>query len=145
MKLLWTEEEASFDGDYVKFDKVWSYPKPLTQPHPPIILGTFGSKWGRQRVAEIGDGWIPIGLFHEDMLADIDDLNQRLVALGREPDSVEITIFDVYETCEEDLKKYADLGLCARAVPRCPTEDKDSVLRWLDKYAEIGQRIGAID
>ena len=145
MKLLWTEEEASFDGDYVKFDKVWSYPKPLTQPHPPIIIGTFGSKWGRQRVAEIGDGWIPIGLFHEDMVADIEDLNQRLVALGREPDSVEITIFDVYETIEEDLKKYADLGVCARAVPRCPTEDKDSVLRWLDKYAEIGQRIGAID
>ena len=77
-----------------------------------------------QRVAEIGDGWI-YWSFHEDMLADIDDLNQRLVALGREPDSVEITIFDVYETCGGF--KNTLIWAYARAVPRCPTEDKDSI------------------
>ena len=145
MKILWQEEEGSFQGEYVNFNKVWSYPKPITKPHPPIILGTFGSKWGRQRVAEIADGWIPIGLYHEDMKADIDDLNERLIKAGRKPNSVEISIFDVYETCEEDLKKYADLGTCVRAIPRCPTDDRDSVMRWLDKYAEIGQRIGAME
>lgn len=144
MKILWTEDEGSFHGEYVNFDRVWSFPKPLSKPYPPVILGTFGSKWGRQRVAEMADGWIPIGLYHENMKADIEDLNKRLVQAGREQNSVEISIFDVYETSEEDLKKYADLGLCTRAIPRCPTEDRDSVLRWLDKYEEIGRRIGAI-
>ena len=144
MKVLWSEEEASFRGEYVNFDKVWSFPKPTSKPHPPIVLGTFGSKWGRQRVAELADGWIPIGLYHEDIKADIMDLNQRLTKLGREPNSVEVSIFDVYETSEDDLKKYADLGLCVRAIPRCPTEDKDTVLRWLDKYVKIGRRIGAM-
>ena len=141
MKLLWTQEEASYHGEYVNFDRVWSYPKPVQQPHPPVILGTFGSKWGRQRVADYADGWIPIGLFHEDMQADIADLRERLKKKGRDPDSVSISMFDVYETSEDDLKRFADLGVVERAIPRCPTEDKDTVLRWLDKYAEIGRKL----
>ena len=144
MKALWTQEEASFHGDYVNFDKVWSYPKPLQRPHPPVILGTFGSSWGRKRVAEFGDGWIPIDIFHRDLKQDIDDLHLRLRDNGREPSQVQISMFDIFETKEDDLKRFADLGLIERAIPRCPTEDKDTVLRWLDRYAEIGRRIGAM-
>ena len=39
MKELWTKEEAEFHGEFVNFDKVWSYPKPKQRPHPPILLG----------------------------------------------------------------------------------------------------------
>jgi probable F420-dependent oxidoreductase len=144
MKAIWTEEEASFHGDYVDFDRIWSYPKPLQQPHPPVILGTFASKWGRQRVADFGDGWIPIDLYHDDMQKDVDDLRARVKAAGRDPESVSISMFDIFETPEEDLKRFADYGFVERAIPCCPTEDKDTVLRWLDRYAEIGHRIGAI-
>jgi probable F420-dependent oxidoreductase len=144
MKALWTQDEASFHGEFVNFDRVWSYPKPVQQPHPPVILGTFGSVWGRRRVAEFGDGWIPIDLFHGDLKADIADLHRRLVENGRSPDSVPISMFDIFETSEEDLRRFADLGCIARAIPRCPTEDRDAVLRWLDRYADIGRRIGAI-
>ena len=144
MKALWTEDEASFHGDWVNFDRVWSYPKPVQRPHPPVILGTFGSPFGRQRVAEFGDGWIPIDLFHGDLKADIDDLHRRLREQGRDPHSVTVSMFDIFETKEDDLRRFADLGCIERAIPRCPTEDKDTVLRWLDRYAEIGRRIGAI-
>ena len=144
MKAIWTQEEASFSGEYVNFERIWSYPKPYQDPHPPVIIGTFGSKWGRQRVADFGDGWIPIGLFHEDIEADIADLHERLRANDRDPDAVTISMLDVFATREEDLKRLADLGCVERAIPRCPTEDKDTVLRWLDKYAEIGRRIGAM-
>ncbi len=144
MKALWTQEEASYHGDYVNFDKVWSYPKPVQRPHPPVILGTFGSAWGRKRVAEFGDGWIPIDLFHGNLKDDIDDLHKRLRDNGRDPSEVPISMFDIFETKEDDLKRFADLGCIARAIPRCPTEDKETVLRWLDRYAEIGRRIGAI-
>mgnify|MGYP000087119191 CR=1 FL=1 len=144
MKALWTQEEASYHGDWVNFDKVWSYPKPVQRPHPPVILGTFGSNWGRKRVAEFGDGWIPIDLFHGDLKADIDDLHKRLRDNGRDPSEVPISMFDIFETKEDDLKRFADLGLIERAIPRCPTEDRDTVLRWLDRYAEIGRRIGAM-
>ncbi len=144
MKELWTTDESTFHGKYVNFDRIWSYPKPVQKPHPPVILGTFGSKWGRKRVAEFGDGWIPIDVFHGDLAEDIADLKARLVGQGRDPESVSISMFDVFETSEEDLKRFADNGSIERAIPRCPTEDRDTVLRWLDKYAEIGQRIGAI-
>lgn len=144
MKEIWTKEEATFHGKYVNFDNIWSYPKPVQQPHPPVILGTFGSKWGRQRVADFCDGWIPIDLFHEDMKRDIEDLGKRLKANGRSPEDVSISMFDIFETPEDDLKRFADMGCVERAIPRCPTEDRDAVLRWLDRYADIGRRIGAI-
>jgi probable F420-dependent oxidoreductase len=144
MKELWTKEEATFHGDHVNFDKVWSHPKPVQKPHPPIVLGTFGSKWGRQRVADFADAWMPIDGFHRNLEDDVADLNRRLEANGRDPNSVPVSMFDIFETSEEDLKRFADMGCIARAIPRCPTEDKDTVLRWLDKYAEIGHRIGAM-
>ena len=144
MQAIWTQEEASFHGDYVNFDRIWSYPKPVQKSHPPIILGTFGSKWGRQRVADFCDGWIPIDLFHKDIKDDIEDLGERLQANGRSLADVSISMFDIFETPEADLQRFADMGYVERAIPRCPTEDKETVLRWLDKYAAIGQRIGAI-
>jgi probable F420-dependent oxidoreductase len=144
MKALWTQEEASFKGDWVNFEKVWSYPKPVQKPHPPVIIGTFGSKWGCQRVADYAEGWIPIDGLMTSLDDSIADLHARLRDNGRKPEDAPISMFDIYETSEDDLKRYADMGCIERAIPRCPTEDKDTVLRWLDRYAEIGRRIGAI-
>jgi len=144
MKALWTQEEASFKGDWVNFEKVWSYPKPVQKPHPPVIIGTFGSKWGCQRVADYAEGWIPIDGLMTSLDDSIADLHARLRENGRKPEDAPISMFDIYETSEDDLKRYADMGCIERAIPRCPTEDKDTVLRWLDRYAEIGRRIGAI-
>ncbi len=39
MKEIWTKDEPEFHGEFVNFDKMWSYPKPVQQPHPPIIMG----------------------------------------------------------------------------------------------------------
>jgi len=143
MKELWTKEEASFHGEFVNFDKVWSYPNALTLPHPPIILGTFGSKWGRQRVADLADGWVPIGLFSENMHADIEDLNSRLIKNGREANSVEVSIFSISAplTPVEELEEYANSDLVTRVVARCPTESRDSVLKWMDGYADFVERV----
>jgi probable F420-dependent oxidoreductase len=142
MRQLWTEEEASYAGEFVKFDRVWSYPKPATKPHPPIILGTFGSPAGRQRVADFGDGWIPIGAFHGAKLrADIDDLHERLSKKGRDPKSVTISMFDINETPEGVLERYRDFGVFERAISRAPTSDRDTVLKWLDRYAETARRL----
>ena len=58
MKALWTEEEAAFHGDFVEFDPVWSYPKPVQRPHPPVILGGE-SDYTLARVVEFCDGWFP--------------------------------------------------------------------------------------
>ena len=47
MKEIWTEEEAEFHGEYVDFEKLWSYPKPVSPGGPPVLMGA-SSKWSPQ-------------------------------------------------------------------------------------------------
>jgi len=58
MKAIWTQHEASFHGDFVDFDRIWSDPKPLQKPHPPILVGGNGPTV-LDRVLEYGDAWMP--------------------------------------------------------------------------------------
>ena len=60
IKTLWREEEPTFFGDFVHFDAVWSYPKPVQQPNPPILIGGE-SVHTLRRVVEYGDGWFSAG------------------------------------------------------------------------------------
>ncbi|MGE3772609.1 MAG: LLM class F420-dependent oxidoreductase, partial [Gammaproteobacteria bacterium] len=50
MKACWTQVQSSHHGKHVNFDPIWSYPKPVQKPHPPIVMGA-ASPWGRERVA----------------------------------------------------------------------------------------------
>ncbi|HEV2666355.1 MAG TPA: LLM class F420-dependent oxidoreductase, partial [Blastocatellia bacterium] len=61
IKKIWTEDEAEFHGEFVDFDPIWSFPKPLQKPHPPILMGGDGPTTF-DRVIEFCDGWMPIGL-----------------------------------------------------------------------------------
>ena len=53
MQEIWTKDEAEYHGKFVNFDKLWSYPKPVQKPHPPILMGGAGPH-ARQRAAEFG-------------------------------------------------------------------------------------------
>jgi probable F420-dependent oxidoreductase len=59
MREIWSAEEAEFHGDFVDFDKLWSYPKPKQAGGPPILMGAT-SKYVYKRIAEYADGWFPI-------------------------------------------------------------------------------------
>ncbi len=58
MKTIWTADEASYHGDFVRFDSIWSWPKPAQRPHPPVLIGGEGPTV-LDRVLAFGDGWIP--------------------------------------------------------------------------------------
>ncbi|WP_039798087.1 LLM class F420-dependent oxidoreductase [Nocardia araoensis] len=58
MKAIWTQHEASFEGEFVSFDRIWSDPKPIQRPHPPILVGG-GGPTVLDRVLEYGDAWMP--------------------------------------------------------------------------------------
>ena len=141
MKALWTQEEASYHGEFVNFDRVWSYPKPLTVPHPPIILGSMSSKLGRQRVVDHCDGWLPIETLIDDWPTALADLNERAEKAGRAPDSIPISFFCIDTPDEQRLERYRDMGAVRTAV-RIPTEGREVILPFLDTYAEITQRLG---
>ncbi len=58
MRAIWTNDEASFHGKYVDFDRIWSWPKPAQRPHPPVLIGG-GGPTVLDRVLDHGDGWFP--------------------------------------------------------------------------------------
>jgi probable F420-dependent oxidoreductase len=59
MKAIWTEDEASYHGEFVDFDRIWSWPKPAQRPHPPVLVGGNGPTV-LDRVLAFGDAWFPI-------------------------------------------------------------------------------------
>jgi probable F420-dependent oxidoreductase len=58
MKAIWTQEEASFQGEFVTFERIWSWPKPAQRPHPPVLVGGNGPTV-LDRVLAFGDAWLP--------------------------------------------------------------------------------------
>ena len=140
MKVLWTQEEATYHGEFVNFDRVWSYPKPITVPHPPIILGSMTSKLGRQRAVDLCDGWLPIETLIEDWPATLADLYARAEKAGRDPASIPLSFFCIDVPDEARLARYRDLGAVRTAV-RIPTEGRDVILPFLDQYARIAETL----
>ncbi len=140
MKKIWTEEEASYHGEFVNFDRIWSYPKPLTKPYPPILLGSLNSALGRQRVVDLCDGWIPVETAIHNMTAALADLHKRAAVAGRDPATIPISFFCVHAAGLERLERYRALG-AVRTVVRAPTAGREAILPFLDRYAEITQKL----
>jgi alkanesulfonate monooxygenase SsuD/methylene tetrahydromethanopterin reductase-like flavin-dependent oxidoreductase (luciferase family) len=57
MKEIWHHDKAEFHGEFVDFDPIYSWPKPVQRPHPPVYVG--GGEKAFARVVEVGDGWFP--------------------------------------------------------------------------------------
>jgi probable F420-dependent oxidoreductase len=138
MKEIWTKEESSYHGEYVDFDPIWSWPKPVQKPHPPILLGT-GSARGRQRVVESFDGWMPIA-GRDDVIAGIGDLYAKAAAAGRDPKTISVTIFGAPANPER-IEEYRAAGV-ERVVFGLPPADRDVVLPIADKYANLMRTLG---
>jgi probable F420-dependent oxidoreductase len=147
MRAIWTQDVASFSGEHVRFEGIWSYPKPAREGGPPILLGA-SSRWTFKRIAECADGWMPI---HQDArraeaqgqvdyAAGIAATRAAWSAAGREG-APQFTIFGVGAD-ERRVAELIELGF-DRIVFGLPSADADTVLPLLDRYAEIGFRIHA--
>ncbi len=75
MQTIWTQDEASFAGEFVNFERIWSWPKPAQRPYPPVLIGGYGPTV-LDRVLAYGDGWFPNWNDH-DLLARITELRAR--------------------------------------------------------------------
>jgi probable F420-dependent oxidoreductase len=58
MQALWSEDEASYQGEFVRFDASWAWPKPLQQPRVPILVGASGTEKTFAWIARSADGWL---------------------------------------------------------------------------------------
>jgi len=135
MKEIWTKREAEFHGEFVRFDKMWADPKPLQQPHPPIIIGGDGATTF-DRVVEFGDGWMPIlRPNHRNPVERIPELRERLTRAGRDPKSAPVSLFFAPPN-RPALDALAAAGV-ERAIFGLPSEPRDAVLPRLDVYAAV--------
>jgi alkanesulfonate monooxygenase SsuD/methylene tetrahydromethanopterin reductase-like flavin-dependent oxidoreductase (luciferase family) len=137
MKQLWTNDEASFEGEHVSIEPSWSWPKPAQTPHPPIILGGDAGPRTAADIAEFCDGWMPIGGRHS--LGKWDEVQRACAAIGRDPDTIERGIFYA-PTDEDDLEALAAQGI-SRAVLPLPQGGRDEVLSALDAHAPLIDRL----
>ena len=80
MKAIWTEDEATYHGRHVNFDRITSWPKPVQKPHPPLWIGGAGEKV-IDRVLRYGDGWFPNT--RERLAERIAELRRRGEEAGR--------------------------------------------------------------
>jgi probable F420-dependent oxidoreductase len=138
LKTIWREEKPSFRGKFVQFEPFWQYPKPLQQPHPPIVLGTLDTPFGRAQVAKYGDGWLPLTFDVAKTRASVADVHKRMHALGRNPDTLEVSLFFLEDKLQnaDVMKQARDTG-ATRSIMRLPVADEPTVLRALDHYARL--------
>lgn len=134
MKTIWTQEEASFHGQFVTFDPVWSYPKPAQRPHPPIILGGESDHTLR-RVVDYCDGWFPRTRSGFDPGQSVDRLKKAADEKGRDFKTLSITVFGAPNKAEA-LASYAKAGIDG-ALLAVPDGTRDEILAFLDKQAPL--------
>jgi probable F420-dependent oxidoreductase len=133
MKAIWTQDEAEYHGEFVRFDKMWSFPKPLQRPHPPILMGgdaptTF------DRVLEYCDGWMPVaGRMGPALFEKIATLQRRAKDAGRAP--IPVTAFMVKP--DRAVLDPIEAAGVERAIFAVPSDTPDVVLPLLDKYAKL--------
>ena len=82
IRLLWTQDEVSFQGEFYKLDRVSIFPKPWQTP-PPIWIGGK-SEAAMRRTARLGDGWIPSFITPEEMRAGVQKVQDLAAAAGRQ-------------------------------------------------------------
>jgi probable F420-dependent oxidoreductase len=134
MKAIWTQDEAEYHGRFVNFDKLWSYPKPVQKPHPPVLMGGQGSK-ALRAVIEYCDGWMPIPARIENLVAQISDLRRQAEQAGRDPKSISVTIF-WGRSDKAAIEQYEKAG-AERVIFLLPPAPRDTVMPKVDECAKL--------
>jgi probable F420-dependent oxidoreductase len=127
MKEIWANEAAEYHGEFVDFDPIWSYPKPKSNPHPPILMGGDGAKT-LDRIMDYADEWMPIGGRSDRLTERIAELQGMAKAAGRDP--IPVTIFGVRRDPKEiEMWAEAGVGRCLFMLPSAPAEQSIEMLK----------------
>lgn len=135
MRTLWTEREASFDGEFVSFDRALCFPKPVQQPGIPVIVGGHSPAAAR-RAGRLGDGFFPARATPEDLGPLVEVVHATAIEHGRSPSDIEITAGSVFDL--DSAKRFEDLGadriMCPLMLPDLLT-GVDDAKRCIDSFS----------
>ena len=135
IKEIWTTDESEFHGKFVNFDKMRAFPKPYQHPGPPIIMGGGGEK-SIECAAEVCDGWAPWLMEWPKAKASIVEIKRRAAAHGRDPDSLEFSLFEKTIPDERTLADMESAGV-GRIILTVLGQSRDEVLPVLDRLAQV--------
>jgi probable F420-dependent oxidoreductase len=132
IKAIWTQDEPSYEGRHVRFGPMWSWPKPVQTPHPPVLVGGTGEKV-LDRVLRYGDAWMP------NRRAEPATLGPRIAELReRAGRRVPVTYYGADPT-DEFVEQLAAADV-DRVLLQLPDAGADEVLPLMERYAELAAR-----
>ncbi len=139
MQRIWAQDEADYHGRFVDFDPIWSWPKPVQRPHPPILVGGDGPHTF-QRVVAYGDAWFPLAHRSPTPLADkIANLQRLAATANRGP--IPVTVLGVRPD-PGVLARFERMGV-DRCVISLPSAGRDEVVPLLARYAGLAREFHA--
>ncbi len=134
---LWTMPNPKYGGKYFTFDGIDAQPRPVQEPHPPIVVGGM-TKLAAKRAARYGNGWYGFMTNVEATkrsIAWIDEYIER----GVRPDSLgplEISVTPPVRPSKDAYAQFADIGV-HRVIPLTPALTTDDVLRFVDGLGQL--------
>jgi probable F420-dependent oxidoreductase len=133
LKQIWTEEQAEFHGRFIDFAPIFSWPKPVQRPHPPIYIGGE-SRAALERLRTLGDGWLPQPATSPEKLRRV-----RLWLADHGRTNVPFTIFGAGRD-KAALAGYADAEV-DEVTFLLPTQPEPDTLRDLDELADLASSL----
>jgi probable F420-dependent oxidoreductase len=138
MRAMWRNESAEFHGEFVNFDPIWCWPKPVQPGGPPILLGSEAKRCF-ERVADYCDGWIPINRRGDQLQEGVQKLREAARNAGRRFEDLQLGVFGVSPR-EDQAKRFLDWGF-SHLIFGLPPAKADKVLPMLDQYAAIAAKL----
>jgi len=132
-KRLWTEPEVAHQGEFFTFDAVAFEPKPVQQPHPPVLIGGESGA-ALRRAARLGDGWLGMGHTLETAAPQIERLHSLLREYERDASSFQVLLGGPVAE-RDDVRRWADLGVTRLIVS--PWRRSPDALDALARFAEL--------
>jgi probable F420-dependent oxidoreductase len=132
LRELWTKDEATFKGEFEQFDAVWSWPKPIQKPHPPMVLGGE-TDHTLKRIVKYADGWLPRAIKPERVLDGMNRLKVFAEEAGRDPDSISVSVF-APPPKDDVVARFRDTTV-ERVILMVPPRNEAETLSRLDRYA----------
>jgi hypothetical protein len=121
----------------VDFDPIWSWPKPVQKPNPPILVGGDGDNT-LKRVVQYGDGWMPIPSRGGTPMSErMKQLEGMAADAGR--GKIPVTVYGVVPR-PEVMAHYAEIGV-DRGIFWLPSVAEGEALGHLDRYAALAEQV----
>ena len=138
MRLLWTQNEVSFQGEFYKLDRVSIFPKPWQTP-PPIWIGGK-SEAAMRRTARLGDGWIPSLITPDQLRAGVQKVQELAAAAGRQVPEDHFGTLISYAIADTDE---AALALAQPYIQRGRVDD--ATMRQCTAFGSVGRLLEKVE